>query len=502
MNGGGWLRLGGWLAGLLIAGAPAADAQGFRLRIDTRAETVRYRGLTADSIRSGQVVTGTNGGRETPEGYPVFCQPGRAFCSFYRPGPILNGGPFVTSANLVIWGLGLPGLSLHGDARIGVDMGDSRVWPGTEPAFQLFEGYLDYTSRRITARAGRLIENNRLGYNGFDGGRVAVRIPEALNLELTAYGGGGLARGAALPVTNPVLNPLDEFQPRRRFVTAGAAASIATTPVDARLDYLREVDPDVRYFVSEQVAGSVTVRPHERFTLTGGAIYDLAQGLWGSADLSLRYTTPRVTLIAGARQYRPRFDLWTIWGAFSPVAYRAVNANVAVNATARLQLRARGEYYKFDDAEVTTGLVAVEDHGYRASGGVSYVFSPEWNADLGYQREFGTGAASQGWEGSVTWTPTERLSLTAQGASLQRPLEFRFSESALYWYGLDVRYQASDRVRFGLDAAVYDEDRRRPDAAAVDWRQVRVAGRVTLLFSTNADGAPLPPAARRRPAGR
>ena len=37
-----------------------------------------------------------------------------------------------------------------------------------------------------------------------------------------------------------------------------------------------------------------------------------------------------VTALVGARQYRPHFDLWTIWGAFSPVPYHAVNGSVWV----------------------------------------------------------------------------------------------------------------------------------------------------------------------------
>ena len=56
---------------------------------------------------------------------------------------------------------------------------------------------------------------------------------------------------------------------------------------DARLDYEREVDRDTRNFVSERMAFSATLRPLFGWSLTGGADYDLARGLWGSADLSL-----------------------------------------------------------------------------------------------------------------------------------------------------------------------------------------------------------------------
>ena len=90
---------------------------------------------------------------------------------------------------------------------------------------QLIEAYAEYAHRLFTARAGRQLLVNRLGIVGFDGGRATTRVGRS-GVDAEAYVGLGLARATALPVTSPVLDPLDEFQPRRRQILAGAALAL------------------------------------------------------------------------------------------------------------------------------------------------------------------------------------------------------------------------------------------------------------------------------------
>ena len=79
--------------------------------------------------------------------------------------------------------------------------------------------------------------------------------------------------------------------------------------------------------------------------LPAGVDYDLANTWFGNADAVLRYTAPWITVAGGLRQYRPHFDLWTIWGVFSPVPYHAADAAVFVRPVRALELRGRGERY-------------------------------------------------------------------------------------------------------------------------------------------------------------
>jgi hypothetical protein len=480
---------------LLIATPVALGAQEYLLRLDGRAQRVNYRGVEKDSIPAAQVVTTPGGGLETPDGFAVSCG-GQTYCYFFRPGPVQRSAPLVTGMDLTAWGFGVRGLSLRLNARVGVDLGTVDVWPGTDPAVQLMEGYLEYASDRVTWRLGRQVERGRLGFNGHDGVRLAYRF-SSVGLTAIGYAGIGLARGTALPVTSDALNPLDDFQPRLRQLLAGAAVEWQSRTADARLDYAREVDQDTRNFVSERFALSAAFRPLSGWSLTGGADYDLAWGWWGSADLTLRHSARSYGGAVGGRRYRPYFDLWTLWGAFSPLSYSAVNTSLWLRPTPGLTLRGSGERYWYPDAEAETPLVQAETKGWRWSAGGGYAISPTVSLDASYQAAFGPGASSRGLDGSLTVRPITRLTVTAEAGHQVRPLEYRVEDPALTWYGFALDFRATERLRIGLRAVRYDENRRRPDAAAIDWSQARLSATLSWLLGSSLDRLPLPPAVRR-----
>lgn len=478
---------------LLFLAATFAPAQGYRVRLDTRVQGVSWRGLSTGTIPRSDVIQQPNGGFLTPDGHAAFC--GETQCTFFAPGPVLRGVPWVTQADISVWGLGVQGLSVRANARWATDLGAGAMWPGTEPELQLIEGYLEYARSGLTARAGRQFLTGRLGAYGLDGARAALREAKR-GIELVGYLGWGLARGSVLPVTDPALNPLNDFQPRNRQIVAGIETAITSGPLDARAEYRREVDPSVDYFVSERASVSLALRPLRRLTVTAGGEYDLAFGSVGNADATVTWVGRGYTLSGGARRYRPFFDLWTIWGAFSPVPYHAIHASGSVTALGSLTIRARGERYRFEDAEVFTPGVSVENRGWRFESGATWTPSARWVVDGGYQAEFGPGASSRGFTGRLTWLPTPEVSLTAHGARLQRPLELRFNDAELTTIGVDAEYRPSPRWQLGVRAVRYHETRDRPDASAFDWDQFRVAGRISLLFGTNADRVRLPPAVR------
>jgi len=486
---------------LVLGGANRIGAQGYRLRLDTRAQGVAYRGVTLDSIPVTDTVMSPGSGPISPDGFAVLCRDGAPYCSFFRPGPTRRGGPLATTADLTVWGLGLPGLSVHATARLGVDLGTADVWPGTDPAGQLLEGYAEYALTRATARLGRQVVASRLGTYGFDGAGIVLRDARR-GVEIQGYLGWGLARGVALPVTSPALNPLDDFQPQRRQIVAGAGAGWTSGPADVRVDYQREVDPGADYFVSERVGLGATVRPLAGFQLAGGAEYDIAAGWWGSADGSLTYAQRNVQAMVGVRRYRPHFDLWTIWGAFSPVPYHAVQASLTVAPLARLELRGRWERYEFDEAEAETPLFSAKRDGWRWELGGTYHLRSAWTLDGGYRQDFGPGAGVAAVGGTVSYAPNRRLTLTLLGSAATRPLEFRFNEAEVRTFGLDAQFEPTARVRLGVSASRYQEIHRRPDAAAFDWNQLRVSGRVVVLFGSQADLRGLPPSIRLLPGGR
>ena len=442
-----------WLAMLAGPGGGAAAAQGYRLRLDTRVQSVGFRGVSLDSIPVGDTVSTTGHGPTSPDGFAVRCLAGAAYCTFFRPGDARRAGPLTTTADLTLWNLGMRGLSVHAAGRLGVDLGTADVWPGTDPPLQLFEGYVEYAVPRATARLGRQVVASRLGTMGFDGAGVVLREARR-GLEVQGYLGWGLARGTALPVTSAALNPLDDFQPQHRQLVVGLGAGWSSRPADLRVDYLREVARS-GYFVSERVGLEAALRPATGVRVAGGADYDLAAGWWGSAEASLSYTTRRLAATLGARRYRPHFDLWTIWGAFSPVAYRAVHGGVTFAASSQIDVRGRYERYRYEDAEVATPLFDAKRDGWRWELGTTVRPFPGWILDGGYRRDFGPGAAAAGVAGSVTYATSRRLAVTLLGSTVDRPLEFRYNDATVRAYGIDAQLEPSPRVRMGLTATRY-----------------------------------------------
>jgi len=245
------------------------------------------------------------------------------------------------------------------------------------------------------------------------------------------------------------------------------------------------------------------IRPAPRWSVTGGADYDLAAGWWGSAEATVGYAASSVSGSVGVKRYRPHFDLWTIWGMFSPVPYHAVQGQLTVRALRQVQLRGNAEAYRFDDAEAETPLVDVEQSGWRGELGGTWWPATAWTLDGGFHYEYGPGAASTGASGSVTFEPPNHTyALTAHVSSMDRPLEMRFSESVLNLYGIEGRIEPRSGMRLELGATRYDENRTRPDAAVMDWGQWRVMLRAVFAFGSADDLGHLPPAIRRMPGGR
>jgi hypothetical protein len=479
------------LAGALAACAARAPAQDYRVRIDARAQAVSFRGLESDSIQASLVVPAANGGFETPDGHAVRCGAGD-YCFFFRPGPALRALPVTTSASVILWGLGVQGLTVRATGRLMADLGRDDVWPGTDPAAQLLEGFVEYQRSSVVARAGRQLIASRLEPMSFDGAWLRYRWDDAA-LEVSGYGGWGLGQAAALPVSSPALNPLDEWRPRDRQIVAGLEAAWLYRNVDARAEYRREVDPQDWYVVSERTSLSLGA-PVGPLRATGGFDYNVAEGHLGSADVTLTYLQPRFSVSGGVRRYRPYFSLWTLWSAFSPVPHNGVNASAELRATSRLSLRVRGEAYRYESAEVSTALVPeLEDRGWRVSTGGVMTLSPRWTVDANGGLERGPGASGRFADVALAWAPNDQYAFDLHGGAVGRPLELRYYDATSRWIGARGERSLGGQRRVWADVSVVDDERDRPDASASSLGQVRLRSGVSLSFGSAADRLPLPP---------
>lgn len=480
--------------------ARPAAAQGYRATLDLRAQSVSYRGWQLDSIPGSAAVTGPTGGQESPDGFAVSCSgdPNADQCFYYRPGARLNAAPMVLVTDLTAWGFGIKGLSARANMRFNYQLGDA-AYPNMEPTLQLYEGYLDYQHQWFALRGGRQIVSNRLGWAGFDGGLGALR-DQKHGAEIAGYAGWGLARSSAVGINNPLTAPLNDFIPPERHLLVGAYGSLRTGPADLRFDWQRQFDLATDYLISDLLSGSATIRPARHFALTGGVDYDLAQGRWGSADATLRYTAARVQVSGGYRRYFPRFDLYSVWAAFSPVPWNGVQGSIVVSPLKWLQLRGRGEYIKFEDAGASTPNYTALDDGYRTSFGGTVSLVRNFTLDAGYNLEKVTGAWISGADATVAWTPTGALRFRLYGAYAQRPLEYRYDASTAKWIGVDADARFAERFSVGFSLVQMYEQRDRPDAAAFDWNQTRLMGRLSYFFSSREpDHRGLPDAVKRMP---
>jgi hypothetical protein len=483
------------LAALVGAGwGRPASAQSWWLKFHASAQHIQLRGLTEDSLLATDAVTAATGGLETPGGVAVNC-PGGTYCYYFLPGAVEDGLPASGGMDMSLWGLGVQGLSVKVSTRALTDLSGGRVWPGTSPAVELLQGYAEYIRGGWTVQGGRLLEQGRLAYagtSGIDGLRADWRFHQA-RYELGGYTGWGLARGATLPVTSPAVDPLAEYQPSTRQIVIGALAGVHLASLDVVTEYRRELDPVTDYIVAERAAVSVQAELPHRLRLVSGADYDLAQARWGSAEATVAYSGRSVWATLGARHYRPFFDLWTVWGVFSPSPYNGVNGSLAVNPGHGLQLRAGGEWFKYEAAGVSVPTVPLEDRGWRWNLSGTLTPRPEWTVTASGHGSLLPGASSTGIDGRVTWRRDARWDFSAEGGSLESPLEFRYQNDGIDYAGVGVAFHTVERWQLGANIDRYWQSENRPDAASFDFNQWRISARVTLTLRSAADSW-LPPA--------
>ncbi len=493
------LVLAGGVSAVLAA---PAYGQGYRVRLDARYQGVSYQGYTLDSVSVGDVRV-TSDGSAYHEGYAVYCGAGAEYCTYYRTGPVRRGHPVTTTVDADAWGFGVPGLRFSAKARLGTDLASADIWPGANPDLQLLEGFAEYSAGPVQAQLGRTHVVTRLGWTGFDGAKAEVQ-PLGRKLKILGYGGWGLARGVALPVSSAALDPLDEFQPRSRQIIYGAGVGWALPQVVGQAVWQREVDPESDDLVADYLTFDVDARLAKNLSVTGGGYYDVAMGVWGSADAQATYLASRGMgrITVGGRRYRPRFDLWTIWGAFSPVAYNAGFGSLALSPIGGLEVRTSGEIYEFDDTETSNRLTQIESDGWRWRLGATYSGLEDWRFDAGYWVDKGPGSRSVGYEGLVSFSLTEMTVVSGQAEWLQRPLEFRFSDADVRSYAVRIDHRTIGGLRANAELRRYDEVRQRSDAARLSWDQWRLNLGLSFDFGTDIRRGAIHPAILRIPEGR
>lgn len=471
----GWagLHIAVWLA-VAVAVPGEAAAQGYRGTASVRGQWLEIRGLQRDSLAE-PAVPGTGTRRELEDGTSVTCIPG-AFCHWFGSGEEESIGIVTQDLEVAAWP-GITGLStyVHLRGRYGSD----DFWPRTDQEVEAIAAYVRYDRGDFRFLGGRQFRVNGLGYYNFDGGSILWRALDRVRVDV--YGGWSLARGLNAPRTGDLLEEADEFAPGDRGYLVGVdvLGRLGET-TSGKFTYQREIRTDEAALYSERVAGDLRTQ-FDRLSVDVSADYDLAYEEFNEARL--RAAAPVALgfeVAAMARHYTPFFELWTIWGAFSPVGYDEGRLTVAwTSPTADIRLEGGGAYRSYEEADAGVEFISFEEDGWRAFGRARWQPTP-WFLELAYRADRGTGAARYGGDLAVGRDFGEGTYLAVRGTSSQSFSEFRLGEQLTSGWGADGAIRLGDLSVSGAWALYWIGIDGQPRVE--DWTQQRGHLGVTYRF--------------------
>jgi hypothetical protein len=463
-----------------LATAVPLAAQGYRAEVTVGASYLEIRPVERDSL-PGDEVEGTSLRRRLPDGTVVTCVQGD-FCRWFRAGEVEPVHVTTQEARVTGWS-GVQGLSarVHVRGRYGTD----DFWPQSSEKFEAISAYLDYDRSLFRARLGRLVRRDGLGYYNFDGAAFLWRKWDPLWLE--AYGGWSLARGLNFPRSGDLLSRADPLAPDDRGFIFGAEAGARIGSIaSGRVSYQREIRTDRLALYTERLSLDVRAFLGPAVVEASGE-YDFSFEQFN--ELRARLNMPvvsRLEATAEARHHTPFFELWTIWGAFSPVGFNEGRLSLAWSEPSLgLQLRAGGARRSYEETSAGPADSGLRDDGWRTFANADWRGGP-WFASAGYHGERGFGAARFGGDLRLGRFFAENTYLSLRGTATQTFGEFRLNEQVVSGVGLDGAIGLGE-ISLNAGGAVYwNEAEERP--ADGDWTQVRVYGSLSYSFGTDTGG--------------
>ncbi len=455
------------------------EAQGVRGTLTHTGFYAELRPLVQDTVPLSQVTpTGLNAWEF--EGQPIFCQAEQ--CTRFRAGSVASTVSGSVDGSFTAWGLGMRGLSTTVSFRARGRTGGDLLWPRTDDRLDVFLAYAQLVRGPWRARVGRQRILGGLGRNAFDGGAVLWSPRPGWRVE--AYGGRSLALGLAEP-RNTALEGLENFFPdRNAYLFGGSLQGRPHDQVDLTLRYQREIWSDRSGLLSERASLDVRAYPWERIRVDGSVDWDFAFARVGKAELTAQIPLAGRSWVVetSASRYLPYFELWTIWGFFSPVPWHEGRVRVAwTRGPARAWIS--GAYRRYGDAETTVVLSPLEDTGRRAEIGGSWG-GERWSMRGEYRVEWSAGAFFSGGDVGATWLLRPGLRLAANGTAFQQIQEFRVGEGTVWGGGVSV--DADLPWQLGLSAGLSTMRAGNTEVLrGPDWNQLR--GFWTLSVPIGAD---------------
>jgi hypothetical protein len=476
---------------LLVATVTSAAAQGVRITGTTSLQAVDLRPLVEDSIPAS-LTTGTGPYRTTADGLVVRCVEGEPYCRFRRSGQREMVAPVVQDLRAVAWGFG-EGVSLQTHVRARGSIGESSVrWPRADDAFDVIEAWLEIDRPQLRARLGRQWTTGGLGVFNYDGVSLVIRRGQA---RFEALGGRSLVVGLNEPATGPELGAINDLPPDEDGWLLGASASAPLgTRGAAAMAWQRVIRADRAGLYSDRLSANATGRIFGIDAETAIA-WDITGREVNNAQLRLaRLVRTGTTASIEARRHRPYFEAWTIWGAFSPVAFDELRATADWRNTAgSLGVDVRGARRRYDETQAGLESTPLRRDAWRAGIGAEWVRSSRWLVHADYDVDVGFGASQSDVVGGTRWMPDESRWIGVAGHLLQHIYEFRLGTGRVAGVRIDAGTRLTQSVQVVADAALYAH-RLTNAATSPDWSQRRISLRVEWI----AGGDPGQGAARRQ----
>lgn len=453
----------------LMVATSAGEAQDVRGWVDSSLRYVQARPLVADTFDISQAVLLPDGSFQVG-GMPVNCLSG-LFCSALAPGGIEHAVVGTQDLGFTAWGFGVEGLSAHVLLRGREQFSGEFAWPRSDDRFDALLGYLELYRQRMRLRVGRQNSTSGLGFASYDG--VELTLSPNPSIRVSGYGGRSLARGLAEP-QNQALRGLQDFVPDDEAYLLGASARLQThygTSIDIR--YQREAWTDGHFLLSERASTDVRTSIFRPLRLTASADWDFAFGRVGKAQVSLLYPSGGTWSIeARGRRYVPYFDLSTIWGFFSPVAYHEAGLEATWAPSAALSIWGGGALRSYGETGATLVVSPLESDALRANAGVRWQLADAWDASGSYRLEWGAGAYLNSGDLSLAWT-SGPLRLTGHGSMFQQIEEFRLGDLFVVGGGMSFQLQLGGRMTLDGGALRYRNRDGERAGANFDWSPTR-----------------------------
>lgn len=411
--------------------APSVFAQGVRGDVRFIGSFLQYRSLVRHSIPDSET-PGEGTDQVLPDGTPVTCVPGLD-CYWYEAGSVSWGTPFTQELRLTAWP-GYRGLSFR--AALRSRLGSDSFWPRSSQEVEAVDLHLDFQRPEYRIRAGRIQRGGGLGLYFFDGGTVQWRPGQIFRIE--AYGGRSRARVINQPRTGDLLAEVEERPPGSSSLLLGAETWIRLgREFSASAIYQRERRTDGHGLYSERAGLDLSWRPGS-LTVEGSTALDLAFMHMNDGRVRVSGPLGRGVRATGAmRYYRPFLELWTIWGAFSPIGYAEGLASLSWQAASSWTLEAGGAYRAYEETNAGATFLPIDEEGWRAFGEARYARGP-WSGFMRAARVTGGADRVSVDVGGHKQFRGGRM-LGAFAVASERSIEYRFGKGTTLGLGVEGR---------------------------------------------------------------